>query len=209
MSMAKVMIVVGFLVAFAAGLTVGLEMRRPAVAVAPVTPPESTTKPTTRQGRGPGWLESELKLDAEQKKQMNKIWSEMARGGGRDEMERRRRQYREERDQAILALVKPEDKSSYDAILQKYRDQLQSIERDMRANFEKAVEETNKILTPEQQAKYKEMLSRYRPPDRGERGGPGGHRGPGPGGPGGDRDRDDFKHKRSDDGATSKPSQTL
>ena len=39
MSMAKVMVVVGFLIAFAAGLTVGLEARNTSVA-APNVPPE-------------------------------------------------------------------------------------------------------------------------------------------------------------------------
>lgn len=214
MSMAKIMVVVGFLVAFAAGLTIGLESRQTSVA-APALPPEGTTKPSTRQGRGPGWLESELKLSAEQKKQMDKIWSELARGGGREEMDRRRRQFREERDQAILALVKPDDKPTYDAILQNYRDQQQSLEREMRANFENAVKQTNEILTVDQQAKYKELLSRHRPSDRGgdrggERGGPGGpgHRGPGNSPSSVERNQPE-KRPGDGDGATSKPASQL
>jgi hypothetical protein len=75
------------------------------------------------------------------------------------------------------------------------------MEKEMRSRFEKAVEETNAILTPEQQVKYKEMLARHRPPDRDGRGGPRG----GPGGPGGP-DRSNVEHRRgSDAGATSRP----
>ena len=136
---------------------------------------------------------------------MRKIWSEMARAGGRGESDRRRQQFREERDKAILALIKPEDRAAYDAILENYRDQQQSMEREMRANFERAVEETNKILTPEQQAKYKEMLSRHRPPDRGgDRGGPGGasYRG---GPSGGKRQDENAGRPEGDGGATPKP----
>ena len=169
--MTKIMVVIGFLVAFAAGLTVGLEMRRPGVvevveaapAVVPATT-QSTTGPTTRQGRS-GWIVSQLKLTREQQKEMDRIWSAVARGG-RDEMEKRRHQLRKDRDEAILALVKPEDKPKYDAILQKYEEDQRAAQREMRQRFENAVEETNKLLTDEQRAKYKAMLNRHRPPDR-------------------------------------------
>jgi hypothetical protein len=176
--MTKLMVVIGFLIAFAAGLTVGLEVRRTSVAnvVEPPTPvqlptsvPTTSTRPTTRQSRPPSWIVSQLKLDEDQQEKMNKIWSNVARDG-REESERRRDQLRRERDEAILALVGPANKEKYEAVYKKYHEDQKQVERDVRARFEKAVEETIAILNPEQQKKYKDMLSRHRP--------------------GGDRDRD-------------------
>jgi Spy/CpxP family protein refolding chaperone len=81
--MAKLMVVIGFLVAFAAGLTVGIELRQTSVAQPPLAGgpmPTTTTRPTTRQSRGPGWID-ELKLTADQKQKMDQIWSSLARDG--------------------------------------------------------------------------------------------------------------------------------
>jgi hypothetical protein len=198
---AKVVVVIGFLIAFAAGLTVGLESRQTSVAQPPLAAGPST-KPTTRQARGPGWIESELKLRPDQKQNMDKIWSEMARGG-RAENDKRRQQLREERDAAIIALVGPENKAKYDAIQQNYRDQQQNLDKEMRARFENAVKQTEAILDPDQLTRYRDMLARHRPPDgRDGRGGPHGPGGPG-GGPGPERN---FEPRRGDDAsATSRP----
>jgi Spy/CpxP family protein refolding chaperone len=199
---AKIVVVIGFLIAFAAGLTVGLETRQTSVASAPL-PVDATTKPTTRQSRGPGWIESELKLRPDQKQKMDKIWSEMARGG-RAENDKRRQQLREDRDAAIVALVGPENKAKYDAIQQNYRDQQQNLDKEMRARFENAVKQTEAILDPDQLTRYRDMLARHRPPDgRDGRGGPHGPGGPG-GGPG--PERNNFEPRRGDDAsATSRP----
>ncbi len=193
--MTRIMVVIGFLVAFAAGLTVGLEVRRPAVARAPAAEPTThptTTHPATRGGgRSPGgWFASQLNLTPEQRQQMDAIWSEVARGG-RAEIDKRRRQFREERENAILALIGPEGKPKYDAILRHHQSRQRATECAMRSRFEKAVEETNALLTPEQQAKYKALLARQRPPERGERG---------RGGP----DREKPEHQRDDGGAMPK-----
>ena len=205
----KAMVIIGFLVAFAAGLTVGLEARQTSVAQAPtapiVAPVDATSKPTTRQSRGPDWIERELKLDADQKQKMNQIWSSMARDS-RAESDKRRQQLRDDRDAAIHALLGPDNKTKYDEIQQTYRDQQQTLDKEMRARFEKAVADTMSILTPEQQTKYKEILARHRPPDGGRggpRGGPNGGSRPS-GGP--ERDNPNFEHRRgSDASATSRP----
>ena len=205
--MAKIMVVIGFLIAFAAGLAVGVEMRRPSLAQGPtpVEPPTRTTGPSTRGSRSPGgWFASELKLSPDQRKKMDAIWSEVARGG-REEMDKERDALRKQRDEAILALVGTDNKTKYDDIQKKYRDDQQAMERKMRGRFEKAVEETKAILDDEQREKYEKLLARYRPPSdrdgRGSRSGPGGPRG-GPGGP----ERESYEHRRGgDDGATSRP----
>ena len=201
--MAKIMVVIGFCVAFAAGWAVGVEMRRPGVAQVPTTvePPTRTTGPSTRGSRSPGgWFASELKLSPDQRKKMDAIWSDVARGG-RDEMEKERDALRKQRDESILALVGPDNKTKYDEIQKKYRDDQQAMERKMRGRFEKAVEDTKLILDAEQRTKYEALLARHRPPDRDGRGrgGPGGPRGPG--GP----DRENTEHRPGDGDGSATP----
>ena len=165
--MTKIVVIAGFLVSFAAGLMVGLEARkRPGASVA-----AATTGPTTRQSRS-SWLTSELGLSPEQQKAMDKIWSETA-GRGRGEMEERRREIRNQRDEALVALVRPEDKPQYDQVLKTYQEQQAAIEREMRANFENAVKQTKELLTPEQRTKYDQLLQRHQWDRGGSRGGPG------------------------------------
>src|SRR5262245_17234543 len=104
--MTRVVVILGFLVAFAAGLAVGAGYlgNRNAVGAGP--------GPSTRPMRDRGWMERELNLTAEQKEQMRKIWSDLARGGFPHDD--KRRQLRRERDEAIAALVRPEDMGKYD-----------------------------------------------------------------------------------------------
>ncbi len=161
--MTKVVVVVSFLVAFAAGLVVGAEVRR------------AGSPPAKGPGRHGGWLAAELSLSAAQQEQLEAIWSETASQGRRQREERRRDLYRQ-RDEAIAALVRPEDRPRYDAILQNHADQMTQLESEWRSSFEAAVERTKQILTPEQRVKYEEVVQRHqggREPwerHRGERG---------------------------------------
>src|SRR5688500_3874096 len=169
MNMTKLVVIVGFLVAFAAGVMVGsLDARKRGDATAAA----ATTAPTTRPSRG-GWLQSELGLTSEQRQAMDQIWSEMA-GRGRGEQEEKRRQFRRERDEAIAALIRPEDRATFEQIGDDYSEKLASLDRESRAAFAGAVERTKQLLTPEQRTKYEELLKRHQW-DRGPgaRGGPG------------------------------------
>ncbi|HYO09338.1 MAG TPA: Spy/CpxP family protein refolding chaperone [Tepidisphaeraceae bacterium] len=193
--MTKLVVTIGFFVAFAAGLTVGMTRARHGEGGA-----SSTTQPARGHGNGGGgggggsrgghrggtpWLVSELNLTPEQAQAMEKIWSETARRG-RSEMDDRRRQLRKERDEAIANLVPPADKPRYDQVLKNYQDQQQAMEKETRGNFDKAVALTKELLTPEQRAKYEELLSK--------------HQFRGPGGPGGpDRDRGGSDRDRNHD----------
>jgi hypothetical protein len=150
-AVAKVILVVGFLITFGAGMVVGWQYRGHEVLAAPAT----TTRPTSRSG----FLEAELNLSAEQREQMKKIWSETAHRGGR-EQEDRRRQFRKERDEAIAALIRPEDRAKYDTVLKTYSDKSSAMEREWRGNYERAVERTKEILNPEQRKKYEEILKK-------------------------------------------------
>lgn len=164
--MARFLIVICFLLAFAAGLTVGIQSPHQAAVQSP-PPPE----------RG-GWLATELNLTPEQQEQMRKIWSETARRGGRERDEHRRRLYRQ-RDEEIAALIRPEDRAKYEAVLQNHAERLAALDAEWKSAFEASVARTREILTPQQRVKYDEFLQRHRR-DREERGerGEWGDRGP-------------------------------
>ncbi len=104
-----------------------------------------------------GWLATELNLNADQEKELNQIWSETAHRGGR-EQEDRRRQFRKERDEAIAALISPQDKDKYDQLLKIYADRNAAMEREWSNSYHAAVERTKQILTVEQRHKYDELL---------------------------------------------------
>jgi Spy/CpxP family protein refolding chaperone len=153
--MTKVVVTAGFLVAFAAGLVVGMKVCR------------TSASPTTRPGHRGSWLATELDLTAQQQEQLSAIWSETARGGGRDGSDRRR-QLARERDEAIAALVRTEDKARYDKILADYAEKTGAMELEWRGSYEASVERTKEILTPKQRARYDELLKQHRG-DRGSR----------------------------------------
>ncbi|HOB75713.1 MAG TPA: Spy/CpxP family protein refolding chaperone [Phycisphaerae bacterium] len=145
--MTKALVVVCFVAAFAAGLVVGLQWRAP-------EPPQ-----TKRPSRGGGWLARELDLTPSQQEELDKIWSQIARSGGREREERRRQLYRE-RDEAIVALIRPEDELLYEAILSDYAAQMAELDAEWRTAFDDAVERTRQILTPDQQARCDQLLQR-------------------------------------------------
>jgi Spy/CpxP family protein refolding chaperone len=177
--MTKLMVVVGFLVSFSAGLVVGVRGRT-----------EPQAGPTTQPIRRGSWLTSQLNLSTEQQDQFRKIWSETARRGGR-EQEERRRQLRKDRDDAIVAMIPPESRSKYDQVLSHYAEQTGALDREWSSSFRDAVDRTKQILTLEQRLKYEELLRRPEW-DRGGRDG--------------DRSGRDHQHgRRGDDRAASRP----
>jgi Spy/CpxP family protein refolding chaperone len=181
--MVKLVVTFGFLIAFAAGLVVGMQQH----SIAPAAPP--TTRPS-----GPrGFLPAALNLTADQQEKMKKIWDPSSGPNPREQRERRDK-CRTEREQAILALLTPEQKTQYDEIWKNYRDKNDSMDRELREDFQKKVEQTKEILTPEQRTKYEELLAKRQPFDRGgprEHGDRGGFREP--------------NRRGGDDHATSKP----
>ena len=195
--MVKLIVTIGFLVAFAAGLTVGFETRKSAPAAQP-----PTTKPSGPQRSG--FLREALNLSPDQQEKMKKIWGDGPPANFKDQRERRDK-CRGERDEAVLGLMTAEQKEKYDQIQKDYRAKVDAIDQELRADFQKKVEQTKEILTPEQQTKYDELLARRQPFDRG----PGDH---GPGERGSDnrggRGRGDHgprESNRRSDGATSLP----
>jgi Spy/CpxP family protein refolding chaperone len=146
--MTKAVVIVGFIIAFTAGLVVGIESLR------------TSADPPPRSNHHRGWLAAELGLSSEQQEQLKEIWSKTAERGGRDREERRRQLFRQ-RDEAIVDLIRPEDKPRYEAILKNHADKLAALDSEWRSSFRNAVEQTKQILTPEQRAKYEQLLKHH------------------------------------------------
>jgi Spy/CpxP family protein refolding chaperone len=173
--MTRLLVIIGFATAFAAGFVVGREHRS--------KPPVPTTRPSRH-----GWLANELNLTPEQQKQLRAIWSTMEPGDG-GSREDRRPLLTEERDKAIAGLVRPEDRSRYESILQDYAEKTAALKRERQAAFQAAVDRTKQILNPEQRKRYEELLQRHSS-DRDQRD----HRHP---------DRDGSTESRTSDGPRS------
>src|SRR3954469_19786096 len=151
MTKAKIMVIFGFLIAFGAGAVVGIQMKQPSIVQADVP-----KKPEDRS-----WLRTELGLNSDQTSQMKKIWDEL-HSSGRSHEDRRHR-LRDERDEAIAALIAPSAMGDYDKILAVYSDKMNQLGQERDKAFQEAVAKTMKILTPEQQVKYQEFLKRRDP----------------------------------------------
>src|SRR5258706_9924850 len=157
MTKTRIIVIFGFLIAFGAGAVVGLQLHPPTAAKAVPTPP-----PEQRS-----WLRTELGLNGEQNEQMKNIWEGLhASGRGYEDQ---RRHLRDERDEAIAALLAPSVMGDYDPVLHDYTNKLAAMAQERDKAFADAVEKTKAILTAEQRVKYEEIL-KQREPDRGDRG---------------------------------------
>src|SRR3954471_8985610 len=131
--MLKVVVILGFLVAFAAGFRVAVETRT----VATTTPPPSTRPATTQRS---GFLRAALNLTPDQQEKMKKIW-EAGMPNPREQRERRDK-CRSDRDVAIQALLTPEQKANFEQIQKDYRTNVDAIDQEAKAEFQRKVEET-------------------------------------------------------------------
>lgn len=145
MTKTKIILLVCFGLIFGAGISVGRLSVRP--------------EPARATG---GMLERELNLSQSQKEQMKAIWAD-AMGSQRQQRDQRRAALSQERDQKIAALLSDAQRTQYDAIRAEFSRKMDELGQERRQAFEKAVEQTKKILTPEQAKKYEEMR---RPHDR-------------------------------------------
>jgi Spy/CpxP family protein refolding chaperone len=160
--MAKFVVILGFILSFAAGMVIG--SRGVLVSETTANPtPNPTTQHSRGERRGPsGYLTAELGLLPEQREQLDRIWSSLMRSNDREERDDLRRQYRRDRDEAIADLVPPERLGDYDRIIEQYQGRIEELERASRQAYESAVEQTKQILTPEQRARYEALLKRHR-----------------------------------------------
>ncbi len=158
MTKTKVILIVSFVLVFAAGAALGVLLARPEK-----RPPHPSS-----------WLAAELNLSAEQRKQMEAVWSE-AMGATFARHGEKRAAVVQERDQAIQALLSEAQQAQYQAIQQDYTRKMNELSQERKRVFDDAVERTKRILTPEQATKYEELMKRHR--ERGMGPGPGGFRG--------------------------------
>jgi hypothetical protein len=152
MSRMHLLIISLFSVALGTGIVVGMGMTR---------------GPMPHNDRG--WLADQLGLKPEQSEQMKAIW-EGVRGSGKPRNDARM-QYRKERDDALQALLTPEQKAAYGKLVDHYNAELAELNKQQEAEFQAAVERTKTILNEQQRASYDKLLK------NGFRGGPGGPRG--------------------------------
>lgn len=204
----RLIIIVACFMTFAAGLVTGLQRQQLSTPALPdpinLNVPGPTTRgPTTRGPRPlPGFVIQQLRLSREQSEKMRKIWTDVATLGLREQQDRRN-DLRKERDEAILQLVKEEAMEEYQLILQDYSEKSQSLEQELQAAYDKAVDESRQVLAgnTEQMERFDRILQNNNwdrmqwGGDRGGRGrggpgGPGGGGRGGQGGRGGGRERD-------------------
>jgi len=106
------------------------------------------------------WLTEELKLTSEQSEKIKVIWSDMLQGPGQRPGGEPRRAAQKERDDAIVALLTPEQKGTYDKIIERYNQQVGEMNKAREAAFQAAVEKTKAVLDANQRAKYEELLKK-------------------------------------------------
>ena len=152
MTKTRVMLIMLFVVAFAAGVSSALVAREWKV------PPKQ---------HGSSWLSNELSLNEVQREEMIKIWSGVGRGNWQEEGEKRRA-LQKQRDEAIRALVPEEQQAELTQIYDNYSKQTAELSEQRRKAFDAAVERTKSILTPEQRSKYEAVLARRAEGRRGE-----------------------------------------
>lgn len=153
----RVVLILAFVLAAAAGGALGLVANRA----------------LERRERG-SWLGRQLDLTAHQREQMRRIWSDAMRRAREDVFEQRMELWRQ-RQGEIESLLTEEQKSKYDAIIQKFEQRQEELNRKRHAIFQRAHEQTREILNESQRKQFDRMLKQR----------PGRQRGPGPGfGPG-------------------------
>ena len=160
MPRSKIIVVILFVVAFGAGLTTGRVFQH---------------HPKAVHERGPSWLSSELDLSEPQREEMLAIWGSLYKNGSSDRSQRRELQ--KWRNEAIAELIPENKQQELETISKDYSSQLDELMAEGRLRYDKAVEQTKAILTPEQRLKYEEVLTRREQqrrrggPDRGGRDG--------------------------------------
>lgn len=145
MNKTKLIILISFIVAFAAGVSIGLVIGRGG------KPPRN---------RSP--LGRELNLTPAQRDQMQKIWTETMGRLRHEQMQK----LQKEREEAILNLLTPKQREELEKINKAHHLNMQKLEQEREALFDEAQEKTKKILSEDQQKKYEEIL-KNRGPRRG------------------------------------------
>ena len=136
--------IAAFLLVFAAGVSLGLLINR--------------TKASSHHF---SVLATELNLTPPQREQMEKIWEDVM-GAVSREHGQKRTALQQERDRDILSLIPDDQRAKYDLVQQYYSFKMDSLSKERDRAFEQAVEQSKKILTPEQAQKYDVLMKEQR-----------------------------------------------
>ena len=163
MNKLKFLLVLAFLVVLAAGAVVGMALDQRFRLQSP------TGQPNGPHPHPPGpWGQFDRSLTSEQRDKMKAIWSEVDKE--RKERFLERHQLAQKRDQAVLDLLTPEQRTKFDAIQSQYREDVDHVEKKLTDSVHDAEDRTSAMLTPEQRALYDNARAHGGPPGR--RGGP-------------------------------------
>lgn len=156
----KLAIVLGFALMFFAGLAVGRSK-------APVLPVAAHVEPP-KVG-----IEKDLDLSADQRDKIKKIWDEAGAQAAaqRNEFAQQFHDLDSQRDLALRQMMSDEEWVQYQQILHEHDARVDAVRARTDKPFRDAEQKTRALLTPEQQARYDQMLK-----DRRHHGGPPGGR---------------------------------
>jgi Spy/CpxP family protein refolding chaperone len=155
MNKTRVIMIAAFLLVFAAGVSMGLLINR--------------SKSSSHHF---SVLATELNLTPPQREQMEKIWEDVM-GAVSREHGQKRASLQQERDRDILSLIPDDQRAKYDLVQQYYSFKMDSLSKERDRAFEQAVEQSKKILTPDQAQKYDVLMKEQR--ERWRSGGHGPH----------------------------------
>jgi len=146
MNKVKLFVGLAFLLAFAAGVSVGLAI-----------------KPWVRERHGISPLSHELNLTREQEKQIENIWSKIIHTA-RERHTGQRLAIEKERDEKIRGLLTDEQKAAYDAVAVEFREKEKEFRQGRKAEIDQAVEATKALLSKRQRVKYEKLLEERKGP---------------------------------------------
>lgn len=116
------------------------------------------------EGRPPSWLADQLDLTTDQRKQMDAIWAETKQKIGKTF--EKRRAIDKQRDQAIMALLTPEQKRAYEGILDSARAQRATLDKEREAAVREANERSRALLDDRQKQRWETLTQQMREHDR-------------------------------------------
>jgi Spy/CpxP family protein refolding chaperone len=179
---ARLIFLISFFTAFAAGVTVGLVWSKPLPQGGKAPHKEGAKDgPSGREG-GPRDPMAELRLTPDQNEKVKEFWTEAMKKSNWPMQRERREAARKERDDGLRALLTDEQKEKQDELNRAYQAKLDELDAISKRAREEAFEKTNAILSDAQKKTYEEMRKR-RWDDKGRpRFGPP-EGGPGAGGP--------------------------
>lgn len=150
----RMMLVFAFALALAAGLVAGAALARQAwPSGQPVTSELTTGKPGAVTPPERNWIADQLNLDPQQRGQVTAIWKETPHDKVRAVTDRRRNLFRE-RDEALAAVVKPEQKAERERIHREFAAKIGELVRERD-------EATAAVYTPEQRAERDRITKDY------------------------------------------------